>query len=378
MHRAGCRFGVRSVSITRVDVRQLRNLSSVSVEPSPGLNVLVGENGSGKTSFLEAIYLLGHGRSFRGNRLSPLLQYGADQFTLFLRFENGQSIGLTKGSKLRDRVLKYNGELQKGWQDVATALPVQLFNNDSFSLLDGGGRVRRQFLNWGVFHVEHHFLRHWRQQQQALKQRNALLKARDADKSFVQRLAPWTEQFCAHSELVSKYRQEYVGRLIKELEACLPALLPSIAEQLTVEYHPGWDVTRSLLEILDEAFDRERRYGSTQFGPHRADLLLRVEGQAASDVLSRGQQKLLASALKLAQIRIQKEHGAHQLIILIDDLAAELDTNNAARLLDILLAENLQTFATAVTEKDIPEITEAHIATRTRKFHVEHGKIREI
>lgn len=361
-----------------MDVRQLRNLSSVSVEPSPGLNVLVGENGSGKTSFLEAIYLLGHGRSFRGNRTSPLLQYGGDQFTLFLRFQNGHSVGLTKGSKLRDRVLKYNGEVQKGWQDVATALPVQLFNNDSFSLLDGGGRVRRQFLNWGVFHVEHHFLRHWRQQQQALKQRNALLKSRDTERSLAQRLAPWTEQFCAHSEVVSKYRHEYVQRLIKELNACLLTLLPSIVEQFSVDYHSGWDESRSLRDVLDDAFDRERRYGATQFGPHRADLLLRIEGQAASDVLSRGQQKLLASALKLSQIRIQKAQGAHQLVVLIDDLAAELDTRNAARLLDILLAENLQTFVTAVTEKDVPKSTQTHIATGTRKFHVEHGKISEI
>lgn len=363
------------MSICRLDIDGLRNLSLVSLQPGPGLNIVFGDNGSGKTSLLEAVYVAAQGRSFRGNRLSPLVQHGRSEFTLFLQLDSGDRIGLKKASDRSAQLLKFNSESQRNWQNVAAALPVQLFNADSFALLEGGGRVRRRFIDWGVFHVEHGFLDSWRNTGKLLKHRNALLKSRTASRGEI---AGWDRQFIQHAERLSSFREKYFDRLSPFVNTAISELLPDFNGTIQLSFDRGWSEERGLEDLLADNLDRDLRYGATQAGPHRADIGIRHKGEPAVSVLSRGQQKLLVSAMKLAQIRLMKSFNqGDDLVLLIDDLPSELDTANARLLLAELMKTGAQAFLTCISKKDIPQLT-GPTDWNTSTFHVEHGKIRKL
>src|SRR5690606_36363040 len=147
--------------ISRLEISRLRNISELQVEPAPGINIIHGDNGSGKSTLLEAIYLLGLGRSFRSNRLDSLIQWNEEEAVIYASLQDGPAIGLSK-SRRRGHTLKISGEKQRGLLEAARLLPLQILNSEAFLLLEGSPKVRRQFLDWGVFHVEHDFIDKWR------------------------------------------------------------------------------------------------------------------------------------------------------------------------------------------------------------------------
>ncbi len=362
-------------AVERLDIDQLRNLSRVSIQPSPRLNFIIGPNGSGKTSLLEALHILSLGRSFRSTRLEPLIQSGHDSFELFARFSGGRAAGLRKSKNSRDRLLKLDGEKQSNWQQLLQLLPVQLFNSDSFTLLQGGSRVRRRFIDWGVFHVEHGFLPAWQMMARCLSQRNALLKK---DRSTISRqLEGWDEQLIRAGERVTQDRKNYFHRLAPFLEEARQDLLSDDLPPIDFEFHQGWPELQSLQEALEEARDGDVRYRITRKGPHRADIRIRTGGLPADQVLSRGQQKMLVCAMKLAEIRSLKAiKPTVQPVLLVDDLASELDPRNRDRVLAALFALNTQGFYSAIKPDDLGNISAiSDDLAAIRQFHVEHGKI---
>ncbi|MEX1196465.1 MAG: DNA replication/repair protein RecF [Pseudohongiellaceae bacterium] len=364
-------------AIARLDIDGLRNLSRVSIQPASRTNLVTGANGSGKTSLLEAIHILSLGRSFRSTRLDPLIQTDADFFHLFARFENGDTAGVQKSRDSRDRILKFNGEKQRNWQLLVSALPVQLFNSDSFSLLHGGSRLRRRYLDWGVFHVEHGFLPAWQAMARCLSQRNALLKkGRQADRY---QLASWDQQFISATERVTRDRREYFGRLLPYLESATSELLPSLQEGVSYQFYQGWSDDQTYDEALSLAYEGDLRYGVTRRGPHRADLLIKVGGLPAEQVFSRGQQKMLVCAMKLAEIRsLQAINPVVRPVLLVDDLASELDGSNRQKVVEAMTGLGAQAFFTAIEAGDLSELMagdESDNAGQIRQFHVEHGKI---
>lgn len=367
-------------ALTRLDVDRLRNLKSVSIEPHEHVNILVGSNGSGKTSLLEAIHLLALGRSFRSARVDPLIAFESPDLVIHARFSNGDRAGLVK-RRNGPQTLKLNDARQRNWQELARALPVQLLNSDTFALLDGGARMRRRYLDWGVFHVEHGFLTHWRNAAKALAQRNALLK-RGADSD---QLAAWDEEFCRAATQVDDCRRRYFRLLEPHIHTAVGELFAHVSAlpDLVLDYQPGWSEELPLSEVLLQNRTRDLKTGATQAGPHRCDISVRIGRNPAASVLSRGQQKLLVTALKLAQSRFFQSqwtllHGAEgtgppPLVYLIDDLAAELDQTNCQLVTRHLLGLGSQLFFTAVAEDDLNE--PGLLTTSASKFHVEHGKI---
>jgi DNA replication and repair protein RecF len=356
-------------SLQKISIRQLRNISAIDLFPGPGINILYGENGSGKTSILEGIHLLGLARSFRNSQLKPLIQHGQSESTIFGRLDNGQTLGLSKSQKGTGEI-KVGGKNAESASFLAQQLPLQLFNSDTFRILEGSPANRRNFIDWGVFHVEHRFLHDWRQAQKSLQQRNSLLKhgASDAE------LAPWTLEFCRFSERVDTYRRDYLSALLPHVEKVVGALLPDVS--LDFRYERGWDSKApALQEVLEACIDRDRRYGHTHQGPQRADLSIMVAGHNAADTLSRGQQKLVVCSLKIAQgIMLQAERQV-SCLYLIDDLPSELDARNRARLCEFLTGLGSQVFITCVEPESLdsgwPDTEEM------RLFHVKHGKIAE-
>ncbi len=343
--------------LLKLEGKNIRNLDNFSVRCCSCANIIYGENGSGKTSFLEAIYFLGRGRSFRSRDTKTVIQAGQSELVVSAQFDRLQSGVVSKMGVLRTikggfearqdgRVIRTAGEL-------AVQLPIQLIDAHSFLLLEGGALQRRQFLDWGVFHVEHSYITLWRRFHKALKQRNQLLKH---DRLRSSELELWSRELVGLSVSIAERREEYLQLLVEEVVK-ISANFKSFVG-MSIEYHRGWDRQNDLEEILAKDLDRDRKYGKTHQGPHRADLVVRVGGAPAVSYLSRGQIKALVYVMKLAQAAIFQRKTGVKCIFLLDDLPAELDVWHRDYLLMSLNQLSCQYFMTGVDRKDFINIIE--------------------
>lgn len=359
------------MSLSRISVTGVRNLQPVTLNPSPRINILHGDNGSGKTSFLEAIHVLGMARSFRSTRLNPVIGHEHVSCTVFGQVELAEqqacALGVSRERSGEFRI-RINGQSARSAAELAETLPLQLINPDSFRLLEGAPKLRRQFLDWGVFHVEPRFLRAWQRVQQALRQRNSWLRHGTLDAASQ---AVWSHELSVASDEIDAYRRAYIQALKPVFERTLASLLELEGFQLS--YYRGWDKDRSLSEVLAASIDRDRMMGHTQAGPQRADLRLRVDSHNAAEILSRGQQKLVVCALKIAQGHLVSEAKRGRCVYLVDDLPSELDEQHRLALCRLLEQLNCQVFITCVDSNVMREGWRED--TPVSLFHVEHGSI---
>ena len=354
--------------VNRIEVSHFRNLSSVSLTPAIGLNILEGRNASGKTSFLEALYMLGLVRSFRTAKTGQAIQHHADHLLLFaeLSGEKPARLGLQRFSDNRT-LLRLNGETITSRTALIHLLPLQLITPDSLALLSGAPEERRRYLDWMMFHVEPQFHDIWRLYQRSLKQRNALLRT-----GRLGELPFWSSGLAEHGARIDAMRRQTLQRLAPHLDYYTDKLLPG--SKVETRYKQGWKSGKSLNEALDSLLDTDLKQRFTSVGPHRADILFTTERERVVDILSRGQLKLLLCALKLAQLSYIREETDKSSVVLIDDLPAELDAGHRALLLTLLHDLKTQVFVTS-TDRSLLDYSGWN---DVKVFHVEHGKIKEV
>lgn len=355
------------MQLNRLHIHSVRNLQEVLLHLHPQFNVFTGCNGSGKTSVLEAIHLLGVGRSFRARQIQSVITYEQPALACFGEIIDGQGSKIALGIEKHrdgDMVCKVRGEVCTRLSEFATVLPLQLVTPEVFKLLHAGSEERRKFLDWGVFHVEPRFGQICQRYQRLLKQRNAALKQANPSQLMV-----WDHELAQMGEQLAAYRQRYLTSLMPYLLAMQEKLLPSCLP-IQAHYLAGWDTAQSLEAALEKALRQDKRYGYTSVGPHRADLLMTLEGFAVGQVLSRGQQKLWIAALYLAQAAHLAAIQGKRCLYLLDDLTSELDPGNQQRVLRLLDEQGHQVFLTGVTAKDWQEVIPAE---RRAMFHVEQG-----
>ena len=330
------------MALDSLTIRGFRCLTEISLELDPHKNLITGPNASGKTSLLEAVYFLSRARSFRTPYLQQLIQDGAEECIV-----SGSIKTVSRETPIGVRCTRKQTEARldthavKSLAELAHALPVQAIDPEIHKLLEEGPARRRKFLDWGVFHVEPTFLDHWRQYQRALKQRNAGLRRQMRRSS----LNVWEKTLISHGEAVHAARQRHVDALLSHAEEFAKELLQ---QPMTMTLKSGWDNTLSLAEALERSWGSDQQYQSTQVGPHRADFQLRLAGKVARNRVSRGQQKLLASATVLAQMRLLESNDELPRILLLDDPAAELDRMHLDRLLGVVTSQDLQLLITSL------------------------------
>jgi len=360
--------------VTRLDVRGLRRFEAASLTPGPGLNLITGDNGAGKTSLLEALHLMAYGRSFRGRVRDGLVRTGSSAVEVFVEWQEGDD------SRLRKAGLRHSGQDWEGRLDgesvaqlgeLCAALAVVSFEPGSHALVSGSGDPRRRFVDWGLFHVERDqaggFLTIWRRYARALKQRNALLKQGAAPTQ----LDAWDHELAETGEQLTLHRQAYLERLRDRLVEIASELVPALGKA-ELEFLPGWRRHElSLADALLLARDRDRMSGFTSVGPHRADWRVGYAARPQAEPLSRGQAKLTALACLLAQAEDFAAQRGEWPVMALDDLASELDRRHQARVLDRLRASGAQVF---ITGTEVPAVMEEGMESASR-FHVEQDRV---
>ncbi|HET9863334.1 MAG TPA: DNA replication/repair protein RecF [Steroidobacteraceae bacterium] len=349
------------MSLAELRIENLRCVRSASLEFSPELNLIAGENGAGKTSILEAIFLLGRGRSFRTRSSDRLIRYGAPRLTVYGRTDDapprqaGVEVSADGGTRAR-----INGEDAESLIELSGVIPVQAIDPEIHKLVDQGPERRRRWLDWLVFHVEPSFVAHWGRYQRALKQRNAALRSGSRE------IDSWDSELIPNAIAITEARRRTLERLLPRLTKAFERFGKL---EVSVGFTAGWSADLGFDDALRLHRDRDRERGTTTLGPHRADVTLRRSHRAARESLSRGQQKLTAVAMIVTQLQLLREEQGLRAVLLLDDPAAELDEKNLLRLFDELSALQCQMIATSLTPETA--LFQAPKAT----FHVEQGRV---
>jgi DNA replication and repair protein RecF len=352
------------MSLAELRIENLRCIESAGLEFSAELNLIAGENGAGKTSILEAIFLLGRGRSFRTRSSERLIRYGQPKLVVYGRTDDlpakqaGIEIAADGGTRAR-----INGKNASSLLELSGVVPVQAIDPEIHKLVDQGPERRRRWLDWLVFHVEPSFGVHWSRYNRALKQRNAALKTGAAV------IDAWDKELISNGVAITEARQRSLARLRPRLEQTFERFG---GLDVAVGFSGGWSAETSFEEALRAHRERDRQRGTTTTGPHRADVTLRRSHRAARETLSRGQQKLTAVAMIVSQLQLLQDEQGMRAVLLLDDPAAELDERNLQRLFAELSSLRCQMIATSLTPETA--LFQAPKAT----FHVEQGRVNRL
>jgi DNA replication and repair protein RecF len=354
------------MTLRRLQVTDFRCLQQVDMEFDPRFTLISGPNASGKTSLLEAIYLLGRGRSFRTRRTERLVRSGRERLVVFGEVEaSGRRVAIGVEASAAGVRAQLSGERAASLADLALIFPVQVIDPEIHRLIEEGPTRRRRFLDWGVFHVEPAFVIYWQKYRQALRQRNAALKARQP-RSMV---SIWDSDLVRHGERMTDARSRYVARLAP-LAAVLGREL--LGMELSLNYKSGWAQGSSLSDALEHSWSADQEAGSTQVGPQRAELAIRLDGAPVKDRISRGQQKLLAAVLLVSQIQLFSPDSPGRPTLLLDDPAAELDSDHLAELIETIRIQAVQLVVTTL-HADF-----SGFGAPGRHLSLEHGKAIDI
>lgn len=360
--------------LLKLNVDGLRNLSGVQFSLNPHFNLFYGSNGSGKTSLLEAVYLLGRGRSFRTPHLPSVINHHQKTCTVsgLLEAEGGRQVRLGVSRDISGEFsFRVNGVTVKTASSLAVELPLLLINADTFSLLNGGPAQRRAYLDWVVFHVEQGVQTLWKRYQRVLKQRNNLLRRAKIDADL---FVPWDRELATLAVDIDRRRDQAAQQLF----ALIPKVLSVFDEvpEVDFSYYRGWDVGQDLQSVLKANLTSDVKRRATKYGPHSADVKITVkqEGLLAKEVLSRGQQKILVSAMQIARGRLLVETTNRKSVYLLDDLPAELDKQYRLKITQLLKQMDAQVLITGVDTAELL-LEEDLAAMQHSLFHVEQGKV---
>lgn len=350
------------MSLSQLQITCLRNIQTARLVLHPGINLFVGNNGSGKTSLLEAIYLLSTGNSFRTREISPLISHQHDALIIYGKTSSDDSISIQKSLK-QATIARLNGETCYSRSELASFLPTQVFYQTIFQIFDAGPVVRREILDWGVFHYQSAYHAVWKNYRRTLKHRNSLLRQGMSYSHCI----PFDKVLTELAAQLDHFRQMYFDQLAP-IFASIVLQLSDIPCQL--HYYRGWDRRnegKSLFSLLASSFDADSSRQFTQYGAHQADLSIDCLDKKLKHVLSRGQQKTILIALKFAQAALL----SHHCVFLMDDLCAELDEQHVSLIVQHLKRLPGQCFIT-VRPHDVALLR--FESTEHTLFHIANGQ----
>ena len=400
--------------IERLQISYLRNLTQVNLQPT-ACNVIIGANGSGKTSLLEAIFLLSRGKSFRHHQPKRYIQHHQNTVTVHAKLNDSSTLAIQKQADATT-LLRLNQTTVYNQSILTEQLPTLLIDPSTMDMLEQGSASRRQLLDWLVFHMKQGFHPQWVAYQRLLKQRNSLLKkSRHLTQVQLAELKSWDQGLSNHAALIHHYRERIFTEWQPYFAESIKQLLPSYAEQLSLSYNAGYDTSVALDVQLNERLEQDLQLGYTRIGNHRADVHVHWHSddsveinnepastapkndvsaklptlkEQAANVLSRGEKKLLITALRLSQLPLllnaeqsidSQRDGFNTRatpVVLLDDITAELDSRAIEILLSTLSQLPCQVFMSSLTDDIVPLIKD--LWSNPNMFHVKQGNIQPL
>lgn len=356
------------MQIRSIQVKDVRNLAELKLELGPALNLFQGPNGAGKTALLEAVYLLARGRSFRTAQLSEIPRHGQSGFQVVAHIHHGMDGDVVTGVARVgcDLSIRYGGQPVAQISGHARNFPLSVSTPASQDLIYGSPKVRRKWLDWGLFHVEPEYLQRWRDYHRSLRQRNTLLKK--AANSM--ELDAFECEMAENASKIATIRAQFVDKLRVSLGQLTATAMDW---PLDMRLEQGWNVSESLAKILRDSRGKDGETGHTRSGPHRADLQFLGFDRDASASLSRGQSKTFVVLLALALCQVIRELGGEAPVMLLDDPLAELDSEGQRRLLRLIAGQGCQVLISLPDSGLNPGRDEG-----VDLFHVKRGEIRKM
>lgn len=272
------------MSLSQLSLLHVRNLVECQITPDHRFNIIEGANASGKTSLLEAIYLISQVKSFRTHRINHIIQHKQAELRVVAHYldntNNTHIIGLER-SRSTTKIHLNKKPINQSSQ-LAALVPIQVITPESHRVLEDGPKFRRQFIDWGVFHVKHGFLQTWKDYHRILRQRNAALRHNQAE----QQVRNWDNPLIEITTQFHNERTEYLQALIPIIQSYTQQLT---GEDITVEYQPGWSAELDFKKALHNSYQQDCQFKHTRVGPHRADLSIKCRSIPVQVGFSRGQ-----------------------------------------------------------------------------------------
>lgn len=354
------------MSVSQLNLTHFRNLQDTELRFDSNRISITGVNGSGKTSFLEALSILHCNRSFRTFDTKQAIQHGSEHFVLFGDLDDHR-VGIQKSHK--QTTIRIDQQNIRSISELASIRPIQSITPERFQLLQGSPKARREYIDWIVFHVEPRFHQVWQSYQRALVQRNILLK----QKASITALTPWNAQLANYGEMMNQLRMTTIQSISSRISSELISLDPELAD-IELRWQSGWKKDCDLVTALNKAQRQDLQQGFTSVGPHRAELKLIIDKYPVSQVLSRGQMKRLIISLIKLQLNLVRSDQRREVTLLLDDLNSELDEEGQRNIFESLDQPGIQVFFSNI-EHVIPDWM---TTDSLQRFHVEHGMIREL
>ncbi|MFO1436612.1 MAG: DNA replication/repair protein RecF, partial [Gammaproteobacteria bacterium] len=347
-----------------------RCFQSAALKLSPHINVIYGDNGSGKTTILEAAHLLGTGRSFRTSDPDLAIRDGSDEFLIRGTLTHRDGSQLKLGLRRRDghTTIRLNQQVLKAATELTRLMPVSVVTPDTHVEMLASPKARRRWLDVTLFHVKPGFLDLWKRYMRGIKHRNMLLRRQANDEA----LEAWDIEISRSGTELHRARLNILSELSAESQRLLNSIFTGSSNGFV--FHQGWAAGTELDAALRRSRDTDRQLGSTRIGPHRADIGLVMDEKPIGTRLSRGQLKLWIGALVLAQAAVVAKASGEAPILLVDDLISDLDAFARQRLLGLLGETKSQLLFTTTEAESVP--TPEHIPLAV--FHVKQGEISRI
>ncbi len=354
--------------LKRLFLKFFRCFSEVNVEFTPGVNLVLGGNAQGKTSLLESIYFLALARSPRTNVEKEIVQYGCDSFLLRGKVIYGGSNGELereieiRWGKGKKRIIIDGGDVDRV-SELVGRMRIVFLSNDYFSLVTGGGSIRRKFLDIQISQWDKEYLHAIQEYQIALRQRNELLRRSNAtDAEF----SSWELTMERFAKIIVESRKKFISKIAPY--AIMIHKRVNNDENLSINYIPDID-DHNYLKIWQASRNLDAQYGSTQKGPHRDDIEVKINGYPVKQYASRGQVRTCSFALIISQVYAMLEEKSEPPLVLADELLSELDLTRSKKFVECI-PKNVQCFITSA-DVNIGNV----LGIESSLYYVRKGKI---
>ena len=364
--------------IDSIRFENFRNLINGGINPCDTINVFYGDNAQGKTNLLEAIWLFCGGHSFRNNKENELVKFGGNYYKLELDFysrdrdQNAQIV--FENGKRRIRINGIDRNRSSYLTEIFSAI---VFFPDHLDLIKNNPGIRRNFLDTAICQQKIKYAISLSQYKKILNQRNALLKDAYNHSELKSTVAVWNDILASSGAVIIKERLEYIKKL-KEKARIHHFGISDNTEKLSIHYlskikaDENFDENRIrdlFYDLLCESLDDDIRYGYTNIGPHRDDILINVNGKSAKTYCSQGQQRSAVLSLKLSEAELLYEKNDEKPVILLDDVLSELDSKRQDYLLNRI--DGYQVFVTCCEESNKKQLKKGKL------FNIKNGEIKE-